>query len=145
MPTWLYFSLKLVHLLAMAVWVGGSIVAPLGMTRTLRLGQPYIQDLVPRLDTATRMMVAAALVTVLSGVGLVFAAGGPSYVPGRILAGAALTPLIFVLGGILTRPALRQLRVHFAGGGSADSARAQVRRFLLSSTRSWCFGFWCSP
>src|SRR5437870_5525246 len=114
----------------MAIWLGGSVIAPIGVRRTLALGQPHTRGLVPRLEAMTNVMIGAALLTVATGIGLVAAYGGTAAVPARILVGAALTPLVFFVGGVFTRPTLKRLGVLFEGGGSSEVAAPLVARFF---------------
>lgn len=130
MNTWIYFLLKFVHVTAMAVWLGGPPVAILGLRRTLGLGPGFALAAVERLIAVTPVFVAAALVTIVSGALLIFAAGGPAFVPTQILVGAGLTFPILVVGGTVVRPTLLALQAHFAAGGESASAEHLLRRFV---------------
>jgi hypothetical protein len=126
----LYFALKLVHVLAMALWVGGPPIAVFGLERAL--ATPAVaRDTVDRLLAVTPWFIGAALVTVASGAALVYLSGGLLRVPARILVGAALVVPLFALGGGVTRPALVGLRRHFAGGGDVAAAGPLVRRLRV--------------
>ena len=127
---WLYISLKVVHLLAMAVWIGGATIAPVGLRRSLSLGTAQAAEFVVHLKRATRIIIAAGLTTFLSGAALVTAAGVLN-VPRRILVGAALTLLIFVVGATLGKPAIMRLGHHFDRGGDTALSAPLARRFLL--------------
>ena len=130
MNTWLYLTLRLLHLLAMAVWIGGATVAPLGLRRSLAAGPEHAKLMVARLQAATKLIVPAGLATLLSGMGLIVAAGGPAHVSWRILVGAGLTLCIFVLGATLGSPAMNRLEKHLTGGGDMGTASALAERFL---------------
>ena len=108
---WLYMSLRVIHLLAMAVWIGAATIAPVGLRRSLSLGTAQAAEFVVHLKRATRIIIAAGLTTFLSGAALI-AVAGISNVPRRIFEGAALTVLIFVLGATLSRPAIMRLGHH---------------------------------
>jgi hypothetical protein len=125
-----YFGVRLVHLAAMALWVGGPPIAVFGFKRALAAGPEVARSAVERLIAVTPLFVAAALVTIVSGATLVGLAGGVSRVPVRILVGAVLVVPVFALGGGVVRPALNALRDHLAGGGTAESGDRYVRRFV---------------
>lgn len=129
MDTSLYFAMKVIHLLGMAVWIGGSVVAHIDLQHSARLGAPHDRALLRRLELDTVAIVGSALVTVLSGFALIVAAGGVGHVRLQILAGAGLTFPIFALGAGLGRPTLRRLRAHFDSGGDSLGAQLLFRRF----------------
>ena len=130
MSTPLSFGIKAVHVLAMALWLGGPPVAVFGMRRALGAGPGVARAMVERLLAITPLFIAAALVTLASGAALVGIAGGISRVPPRILIGAALVVPIFAIGGAMNRPALMKLRDHYAAGGATAAAEPLIRRFL---------------
>ena len=126
----LYFGVKLLHVLAMALWLGGPPVAVFRVRQAFGGGSDLARKTVERLLAMTPMFIASALTTVLTGATLVVLAGGLSRVPIRILVGAALVVPIFTVGGAMNRPALLNLRAHFAAGGSLEAAEPFIRRFL---------------
>lgn len=130
MNTWLYFTLRLLHLLAMAVWIGGATVAPLGLRRSLAAGAEQAKLMVARLQLATKVIIPAGLTTLFSGMALVAAAGGPAHVPWRILVGAGISLCIFATGALLGSPTLNRLEAHLAQGGELAAAAALGERFL---------------
>jgi hypothetical protein len=128
----IYFGVKLVHVLAMALWVGGPVVAAFGARKRLAGGGSVAAATVEQLLAITPVFIGAALTTVLSGAALVYLSGGISHVAPRILVGAALVVPIFAVGGGMNRPALMGLRDHFAAGGDGASAERWIRRFVLA-------------
>jgi hypothetical protein len=48
-----YFAVKLVHILATAVWFGGGLFLPGDIRRTLALGRPHADALVPRIKPSS--------------------------------------------------------------------------------------------
>jgi hypothetical protein len=129
MNFWLYVRIKFVHVLAMAIWIGGAAIAPVGLGRSLSLGATQAAEFVVHLKTVTWIILTAAFTTFVSGALLMFAAG-ISNVPTRIWIGAALTLCVFAVGGTLGSPAMRRLGEHFDRGGDAASAAPLARRFL---------------
>jgi hypothetical protein len=65
MDTWLYFSVKFVHVLAMAVYVGATVAAPIGMRRALALGPKHGHDFMVRLQETTKIIIASGRPSVL--------------------------------------------------------------------------------
>ncbi len=132
METWLYFGLRLVHILAMAVWIGATVIAPYGFRRTLALGPEHTLPAVDRLLAATTLIIVAGFTTFLSGAALIYVMGGVSVMPTRILVGAGLTLGIYLIGGTISRPAMTKMRAHFAGGGDVAGAMPFIRTFEIS-------------
>lgn len=105
----LLFVLKILHIAAASIWIGGGLNAPRDIRRTLALGPPHVGELMPRLRAIAQLMNASALATLVSGVALVLAAGGFARVPHRIHLSLALTLLAFAAGRWLIRPVLGEI------------------------------------
>jgi uncharacterized membrane protein len=131
MPVYVYTAIKLLHIAAMSVWLGGPPIAVFGLRRSLDNGAVIAHFHIARLLAVTPIFIGAALTTVVTGGALVWAAGGLASVPPRILIGALLVLPVFAIGGGMSRPALMRLERHFAAGGDASSVAADTRRFLL--------------
>jgi hypothetical protein len=121
LSAWIYFGVKLAHVLAMSIWVGGPFIAVF----QLRIDAATVE----RLLTVTPLFIASALLTLATGAALAVL-HGVSTIPLRIWIGAGLAPLIFAVGGLMNRPALLGLRAHFATG--AGEAEPLLRRFFLA-------------
>jgi len=132
MSGWIFFGVKLLHLLAMALWVGGPVIAVVGVRKRFAAGGAVATATVEQLLAVTPVFIAAALTTVLSGAALIHLSGGIARVAPRILIGAALVVPIFAIGGGLNRRALLGLRDHFAAGGDGASAERLIARFILA-------------
>jgi uncharacterized membrane protein len=129
----LVFTLKVLHIAVSAVWIGGGLTAPRDIRRTLVLGQPHTGELMLRLRAISRLMNGSALLTVLTGLALVFAVGGFTRIPHRIHVGILLTVLAFVAGRWLIRPVLGQIAAAIKGPEpvSEETARRIVGKFWL--------------
>ncbi len=125
----LLFVFKIVHVAAASVWIGGGLTAPRDIRRTLALGPPHTAQLLPRLRTIAQLMNLAALLTLVSGLALVFDVGGFARVPHRIHAGLALTLAAIVVGRFFIRPALVALGRALQAQGGADEIARLERRF----------------
>jgi putative copper export protein len=120
---------KLLHLLSMSVWIGGGLLPPWDARRSLALGKPYAEALLDRLAIVGRLLIAAGVVTLATGLWLTFLKGGFKAVSPRIHIGLGLTILIFALGPF-TEAAVSRLRKTVAADDDAG-ARATGRRFTL--------------
>jgi hypothetical protein len=128
----LLFLLKIIHIAAASVWIGGGLNAPRDIRRTLPLGQPHLGELLPRLRAIAQLMNVSALVTLLSGIAIVFAVGGFARVPHRIHVGLGLTLLAFVAGRYLIRPVLGEIARAIAAPPVAPEKVAHIMaRFRL--------------
>ena len=126
----LLFSLKILHLTAVAVWVGGSLTAPRDVRRTLALGQPHLSQLLPRLRGTAQLMNQSALATVLTGAALIAVDGGPLRIPHRIHLGLFLTFLAFVAGRWLIRPVLGELAMLSKGAVTPEQSKQIYAKFI---------------
>lgn len=127
-----YLALRLVHLAAMAVWIGGPLVAVVGVRKALLAGGEVARDKSAWLLAITPIFIVAGLTTVASGIGLLVTLGGFAAVRWTVLAGAGVAVAALPFGGLMTRPALIGLRRHFEAGGSGPDSKRLVSRFLLS-------------
>jgi uncharacterized membrane protein len=126
----LFFLLRLLHIAAVIVWLGGGLSIPvaLDIRRTLARGVGQGAGLVERLSATTAMVIPAGLTTFCTGLGLVLMRGGFGAVPPRIHVGLGLTLGIFALGALVGRPALRRLAAAVEAEDQA-AADAAGRRF----------------
>lgn len=124
--------IKLVHLLAMGIWIGAGLTAPIDVRRTLRLGKPHTDALIDRLRLITRILIAAGILTLGTGLALVFLKGGFKAVSPRIHVGLLLSIMVFAVGGTGVMPVLRGIDAAIAAG---DEARARTlgRRFEVAA------------
>jgi hypothetical protein len=127
------FALKILHILAAAIWIGGAIAVPGDIRRTLSLGPPHSSQLLPRLRDVARLMNGSAGLTLLTGIAMVAFAGGFEHVPRRIHAGLALTLLAILAGRLLIRPAIGEIAKVVDGPVSAEQLRRLMARFWLGN------------
>lgn len=123
----LLFLLKIVHVAAASVWIGGGLTAPRDIRRTLTLGPPHVDELMPRLRTIAKIMNHSALLTLLSGIAIVFAVGGFAHVPHRIHVGLLLTLLAVAAGRWIIRPAIGEI----ARATKSPVDRGQIDRIMV--------------
>jgi uncharacterized membrane protein len=126
-----YFAVKLVHILATAVWFGGGLFLPGDIRRTLALGRPHADALVPRIKRVVPFLIGGGNLTLLSGLALVFIAGGFAAVPPRILVGLGLTVLLLGLGASVVAPTWNRIAHLVESGGDLAEAGRIARRFSV--------------
>ena len=105
----LYVALKIAHVLSMAVWFGGGAGVVADLRRTLPLGPEPWEGARARTNGNARRTIAAGVSTLLTGLGLVFAAGGFGHVSSRVHLGFGLTLCTFVTGAAVVQPAWMKL------------------------------------
>lgn len=121
--------LKVLHVIAMLLWLGAGLGYPVirDLQRTLALDCTHGQKLIARLRTTTRIVVPAAVVTVASGFGLIFARGGFAQVPVRIHVGLALALAVFGVGAAYTSRAMKALEISFRQEDQSGARQAADR------------------
>lgn len=124
-----YGLLRLLHIAAMTVWVGGPPIAVIGARAAMLRGGETAIAKVRWLISVTPVIIASAVLTVGSGIALIVHLGGLSNLRPTVLAGIALAIATFPVGGFMNRPALMKLREHFEAGRGPDEAAPFVARF----------------
>lgn len=119
------------HILFAATWLGAALWAAGDVRRTLALGRPHTDALVPRVRPALSLDLWSGLGTFLTGVALtgMLYQGMP---PTGILVGflAALVRLGLLLGAVM--PALRRVEQALAAGDPAAATRQAKRLGMFS-------------
>lgn len=128
MHFYVYSGIRLLHILAMAGWLASGLWVAGDIQRTLPLGRPHTDVLVARVERSKRVTIGSALLTVATGLGLVFAQGGFAAMPVRIHVGFGLTLCILAVGALLAEPAWRRIKAAVEAGGDAAAAS---RRFSV--------------
>ncbi len=105
----MYEILKLVHLLSMAVWFGATLTIASDARRSLALGKAHVTELVTRIDRSAVISMAFGLVTIVSGVALIFQLGGFKAVSPRIHTSLLLALIALALEMMALRPAIARL------------------------------------
>ncbi|NUO52741.1 MAG: hypothetical protein HOV80_28180 [Polyangiaceae bacterium] len=101
----LLYGLRLLHFLGMAVWFAGGLGIAGDVRKTIARGKPHTEILVSRVSRALNIGSIAAVVTIGSGLGMVFGLGGFGAVGPRIHAGFGLAILTLAIEIMLLKPA----------------------------------------
>ena len=128
-----YTVLKFIHVVSIAIWLGG-LITMLTLNRVLqRAGDPAAMQALGRQGgvISMRLFMPAVLMTVITGIGMV-QSGHLTFRSTWVMWGIAGTVVSFVLGGIFTGAASRKLGRQLASGAisAADAARVQQRILL---------------
>jgi hypothetical protein len=127
-------SVKLIHVLSIACWFGPKLLVPADLRRAIHDGGAAMEQAIARINLVQKVTIAASMVTLASGLGMIFLYGGFKHVPLRIHIGLGLTLAIFGLGAFGVDKAWARLRDGIRGG-RAQAELAQLERkmaFLMT-------------
>jgi uncharacterized membrane protein len=127
MPPLVYKALIALHLLSMAVWVGGGLTIAGDVRRTISRGKPHTDILAARIERSLGINAVAATFTLLSGLGLVFGKGGFGAISPMVHAGFALALVVFATELLGLRPTVAKLGQTLANGEAKDLKSMQAR------------------
>lgn len=127
-----YLALRVLHIVSMILWLGTGLGHPVitDIRRTVALGGVHRAPLIARLRTTTRVVVPAAVVTVVTGVALVLNRGGFATLPVRYHVAIGFALGVFVMGGAFTSRAMKALEASFTADDGDASLRAAGRIVL---------------
>jgi hypothetical protein len=134
--------LLVVHIVAASVWFGHKAAVPSDIRRSLAAGVEEARAMVERLGLLARVGISSALLTVVSGVGLLWNAG---WTASAVLGVGIMCALgAIAVGAAVARPAWNELVAAVAGGDLA-LAGAYGRRFsrwLTVESALWIAALW---
>jgi hypothetical protein len=113
-------ALRLVHFLGMSVWFAGALGLAGDVRKTIARGKPHTEVLVPRLERSLGIGTIAALVTIGSGLGMIFGLGGFGAIGPRIHAGLALAVLTLTVEMFPLRGQVHRLGEALASGDGRE-------------------------
>lgn len=128
-----YLVLRITHLASMAVWFGAALLAPGDVRRTLARGKPHIDALGDRIPRTLRVSVIAGVLTVASGLGMIFALGGFAGVHPRIHAGLGLTMIALTIEVIALGPTWGRIAGLVETGAKQEELVSVGKRFSALS------------
>lgn len=100
---------KIVHIAFAAVWFGHKVLIPRDMRQSIHHpvdGGGFIR----RIERAERLGIGSGLGTILSGIGLILLTTGFAGTPLRIYFGLAAAIAMVFVGGLVARPAWKEIR-----------------------------------
>lgn len=129
----LYLILKFVHVLSMAVWLGGLIMMLLINRLLTRAGETAALQAMGRLGArmSSLVFIPAMGVTLITGIGMVHA-GDLSFGSAWIIWGMIGLVLSVILGAVLTGGAARKLGARVARGEIDAAGIAAAQRRIMT-------------
>ena len=124
-----YFVVKLFHIGLASVYFGSNWLVSRDIRRSLQLGKPLLEYLVERVDHLERIVIPTGLLTFVTGLGLIFLAGGFAAVPWRIHVSLVLMFLLFIVGSLLASPTWRKISLIITNDGDLNSAGNLGKKF----------------
>jgi hypothetical protein len=115
----LYYGLRIVHILAMAVWFAAPLLITSDVRRSLALGRDHVGPMVTRVDRAVTVSMGFGVLTIVTGVVLIFQLGGFKAVHPRIH-----TSLL--LGLVALAVELMALKPAISGLSAADAKPGKI-------------------
>lgn len=128
----LYTILKFVHVVSMAVWIGGMIMMLLLNRRFIAAGEVAIAQAIGRQGAflSTRVFLPAVLTTLITGIGMV-QVGKLSFTLTWIVWGMVALIVSMIIGAVFTGGAARKLAARAAAGQVTASEMAAAQRRIL--------------
>ena len=126
----LYYLLRILHLVAMAVWVGAALWVPGDVKRTLALGPPHLAPLARRVVPALRLGLWGGAATILTGVGLTGLARSHRI---GLAVGFALALFLFILHMTILLPAGKRIARAIESGADLEEARRLAKSLAAFS------------
>ncbi|MBL9024982.1 MAG: hypothetical protein JNL21_22490 [Myxococcales bacterium] len=126
----LFSAIRLLHFLGMAVWFAGALSIATDVRKTIARGKPHTEILAPRVSRTLDIGVIAGVVTIVSGLGMIFALGGFKAISPRIHAGFGLAIVTLAVEIILLKPAVGRLG-EALGSGDGRELRPMAGRIAM--------------
>ncbi|MSS72537.1 MAG: hypothetical protein EXS64_13745 [Candidatus Latescibacteria bacterium] len=122
-----FLILKMIHLLSIATWLGAGLLISGDVRRTIERGKPHTDLLPERVKRSGKIALIAGILTLGTGLGLIFNMGGFANVRPNIHIGFGLVLVMFVLRLGLIGPTWRKMEGSL--GGDLAEARRLAGRF----------------
>lgn len=123
----LYYPIRIVHLLSMAVWFALPLMIAGDLKRSLAAGKAAAEAAVARVERTLAISSAGAVATIVSGLIMIFALGGFGAISPRIHAGFGLALLLLALEFFVLKGAVGRAG-EAIGGGKPEEAQPFVAR-----------------
>lgn len=129
----LYLSLKLVHFVFMGTWFGSSLFSLRDIKSSFAAGPAHIPLLRARMQVVGRLAMLSGALTLLSGVGLIFALGGFAAVPRAIHIGLLTGLVTAIVGGAGVGRTWQAIEQRLDAGADAAAVAPLVKRIGMLS------------
>ena len=116
----IYYLVRILHLVAMSLWLGAALWVPGDVRRTLAAGAPHLAALPARIRPALRINVWAGAATIVSGIALAGLARSSRL---GIVVGFALALCLFILDMTIVLPAGKRVAAAIEAGGDLSEAQ----------------------
>lgn len=123
--------LEVAHITVAAIWLGHKLLVPFDLRTVTEPHGETVATAVAKVERAALIGQASGLLTLLTGVALILAVGGPGSVPDRIYVGAGIVIVMFIVGAAIARPAWIRVRKSIDSGDRVGG-RGAVRRLNLA-------------
>lgn len=120
----IYYLVRTIHLVSMALWLGAALWVPGDVRRSLALGAPHLAALPVRVRPALRINVWAGAATIASGIALALIARSSRL---GIVIGFSISLVLFILDMTIVLPAGKRVAAAIERGGDLDDAHRLAR------------------
>jgi hypothetical protein len=127
----LYTLLKFFHIMFSSIWFGASFLVSKDIRKTIEAGQPHLELLIGRVQSTERLGIPTGLLTLITGLGLIFMSGGFKSVPLQINLSLLLTIILFFLGGLIISPTWKKIVVIIKQNGDLSEAKKLSKNFTV--------------
>lgn len=131
-------ALKIAHVAFAAAWFGHKLLIPGDIKESVH-SVDGAALFVRRIERAERLGIASGLLTIASGLGLIYFGTGFAEAPLRIYLGLAATIAMVVIGATMARPAWKTIRMGLLDGDAAGASAGEpaLRRSLTLENLLW--------
>lgn len=129
----IYLILRLVHVLFMATWIGAVFFTSGDVQRSLEAGPEHLPLLQERIGRNLRVASPSAILTILSGFGLIFSLGGMGSVPPAIHTGMTLGLLAWAVSAVGIGGSWRKIQTGLADGHDRAALAPLLKRMKIST------------
>lgn len=128
-----YLTLRLVHILFMATWIGSVMFMTGDVRRTVQAGPVHLDLLRDRVRRFARLGGASALITIVTGVALIVNVGGMGAVSPAIHTGLTLGLVAWGVSGGVIGGGWRKLDAGLASGQDAATLAPFLMRMRIGA------------
>lgn len=126
----LYFAIRIVHLLSMAVWFAAPLSVASDLKKNVARGKPHTDFVVARVERTLNIAGVGAVLTIVSGLGMIFSLGGFGAVSPRIHAGFTFALITLAVEFFVVKGTLSRLGTSLESENPRD-VQSLVKRFSM--------------